>query len=176
MSEELRVLIIRSKNGEKEAFGEIYNQFLRRIYRFVYFLVGSQELSEDLTQETFLKAWKALPNFSLKRGTIQAFLFSIARNLVTDYRRRKKTISLDLNRMEEIDPDENVEEKIIEKEEGKQIYKALLKLKDIERQIIILRYFEELSFVEVAQAVDMKDGAVRVRIGRILRKLKKILE
>lgn len=175
MADELKGLVVRAQNGEKKAFGEIYNLFLRRIYRFAYFLVGSRELAEDVTQNTFLKAWKALATFCPEKGTIQGFLFSIARNLVTDYRRKKKEVLLDPDYMENICSAQDLEEEMATKEDKKVVLKALSRLDSLERQIIVLRYFEEMSFTQISQVVGMQEGALRVRVHRVLKKLRKIL-
>lgn len=174
MADDLSKLITRAQRKDRDAFGEIYNLFLKRIYRFVYFSVRDQKLAEDITQDTFLRAWRSLASFSLSRGSFQAFLFAIARNLVIDWYRKKKEISLEAI----ADPSyqEHVDEKIIQDEQKQQLNRALVKLKFLERQIVTLRYFEELSFFEIGKVVHLSEGAVRVRLHRILKQLKKYLE
>lgn len=174
MVEDISILVNKVQNGDKEAFGEIYKLYLGKIYRFIYFSLYDRQLAEDLTQETFLKAWRAIGSFSSDRGTFQAFLFAIARNLTVDHWRKKKDISLEA--IPEIISPESVEEKFFRKEESQRVANALKILDDFEKQIIILRYFEELSFSEIAGVVDQNEGALRVRIHRILKKLKKYIE
>jgi len=175
MTDEISVLVKNAQNGDTQAFGSLYSLFLRKIYRFVYFMVESETLAEDIAQNTFVKAWKALPVFSQKKGTFQAYLFSIARNLVMDHFRQKKTISVDLDFVTNIESSENIEEQTINGEEKQQVKQAINKLDDKEKQMIILRYFEELPMGDIAKTFTMEEGAVRVRIFRILRKLKEIL-
>lgn len=171
--EDLSFLIKRAQNGDKDAFGSIYSLFYRRIFRYCKFNV--REGAQDLCQETFLRAYKALPSFKeTKGGSFQAYLFRIARNLIIDEKRKKKDVPLE--DWFEIESEENLEDIADKKTDSKRVHNALSLLKDKERQIIVLRYFEEMTTYEVAQVVGMREGALRVRSHRILQKLKLILE
>lgn len=165
-------LVRKAKKGDKDAFGDLYKLFLNRIYRFVYYLVGDEFLAEDITQNTFLKAWNWLPNFSLSRGTFQSFLFTVARNLVIDNQRKKKEFSLELQDGEALKSEEDLEEKVAKVEEAEALQKALSQLSTFDRQLVILRYFEELSFNEVSDIVGKKEGSIRVRVHRALAELR----
>lgn len=174
MNDELLKLISRAQAGEKEAFGEIYKMFMKRIHRYIFYLIYDRELAEDLTQYTFLKAWKALPTFSTVNGSLQAFLFRIARNSVIDYIRKKKDLSIDVVK----DPvsDLNIENSVVLEQEKLELYKALSRLDDFEKNIVILRFFEELPFLEIAKITGKTEGAVRVRTHRALRKLQGLIK
>lgn len=172
--DDLNLLIKRAQKGDKDAYGQIYNIFYRRIFRFCKFNCPNIQIAEDICQETFLKAWKSLPTFSTKGGSLQAYLFKIARNSIIDHSRKKKILSL--TNHEEIEVNAQLEEKIDKLDNVDKIQKALNKLKDIERQMIILRYFEDLSQIEVARVMGLREGNVRVKTHRVLRKLKEILE
>lgn len=166
-------LILKAQKGDKDAYGKIYNLFYQRIYRYCSFNTRKAEVAEDICQETFLKAWKSLPSFSQKGGSFQAYIFKIARNLIIDASRKKKELPLVGI---EIESNEHLEEKLEKQETAGKIKRALAKLKEDERQIIILRYFEDLSTREVAKAAGLKEGNLRVRLHRILKKLEGIIE
>ena len=172
MDEDTFKLVQRAQKGDKEAYGAIYELYQKKIYRFSYYMIQNQELAEDITQNTFIKAWRALPSFSLnKNGTIQAYLFKIARNLTIDYQRKKKEASLEV--IEDIMPsDENLEEIVARREEREMVARALKTLDEEERQIVVLRYFEDMSYEEISKVVGKNEGAIRVRLHRILKKLK----
>ena len=171
--DDLSNLIERAQAGDKDAFGQIYNLFYRRIYRYCKFNLAGE--AQDICQETFLRAYKSLGKFSEKRGgSFQAYLFAIARNLIIDYRRKKKDVPL--KEYHDIEKEDNLENEIQRKEGKLQVHTALSRLKEPDRQIVVLRYFEEMTTYEVASAVGMKEGAVRVRLHRILKKLKEIIE
>lgn len=169
-------LIKRAQEGDKDAFGEIYKLFFEKIYRFIYFSVHNSYLAEDLTQETFLRAWKHFGSFKSSKGTIQAFIYAIARNLVIDWQRKKKPVSLTLLYDDEIKSNEDIEENFLRKQNQEMVWSVLSKLDQLDRHIVILRYFEELSFSQIAQITGEKEGSARVRLHRILKKLKQYLE
>ncbi len=172
MNEDVPELIQRAQRGDKEAFGQIYKIYLKKIYRYIYYMIQNRQLAEDITQNAFIKAWKALPSFAFtKNGTFQAYLFKIARNLLTDYQRKKKDISLELI-ADVVKSDEDLIDYVTRKEEEKTVGNALATLDDDERQIVVLRYFEELSFSEISKIVGKNEGAIRVQVHRILIKLK----
>lgn len=172
--DELSILIKRAQEGDRDAFSEIYNLFYKKIYRYCQFHTNNIELAQDICQETFLKAWKALPSFLPKKGgTLQAYLFKIARNLLIDWSRKKKESKLEehLN----LESNENLIDQIERNAAIKTVRAAIMQLDDFEQQIITLHYFEELSGAEIASVVGMNEGAVRVRTHRILEKLKELI-
>lgn len=171
--DDLSRLIGKAQEGDKNAFGEIYKLFYKRIYRYCQFNTSKHQTAQDLCQETFLRAWKSLSSFSLKGGSFQAYLFRIARNLIIDLSRKKKEIPLP----EDLEKEQEEHFESIERQEDiEKVHIAISKLQEIERQIIILRYFEELTMSEIAKVVGLKEGSLRVRNHRILKKLKTIIE
>lgn len=172
--DDLSALIARAQKGDKDAFGQIYNLFYRRIFRYCQFNTGKEEITQDICQDTFLRAWKSLPKFRQKGGSFQAYLFKIARNLIIDWSRKKKP--LPLTNYPEIESEVSLTESIESQDETKTLKLAIDKLNEKDRQIIILRYFEELTTAEVARVVGLKEGALRVRIHRVLSKLKDLIQ
>lgn len=169
-------LIKKAQIGNKEAYGELYKKYFKKIYRYCSFNTNHDELAKDITQETFVKAWIKIKDFELKENwSLQAFLFTIARNLIIDQSRRKKELQID-EFENNLETDENLVDDFDKKEDIKKIKTALSKLDEVERQIIILRYFEEMDTKDVAQVIGIKDGALRVRIHRVLEKLKVIMD
>lgn len=172
---DLAVLVARARKGDKDAFGELYQLYYLKIYRYCWIHTNNTQLAQDICQETFLRAWKVMPSFYEKNGgTIQAFLFKIARNQLIDNSRKKKESRL--ADYQELEDNENLEERIYRHDAIDKVRSALGKLNEVERQIITLHYFEDLSGEEVAKIVGMNEGAVRVRTHRILAKLREILK
>lgn len=172
MSPQELELVKQAKQGNKESFGEIYKLYLDRIYRFVLYLVYDEPVAQDLTQETFIKAWNFLPKFKIGVGTLQSFLYTVARNLVLDHQRKKPNLSLDNEAGEAIPDRTNIEEQILTVETENSIALALKNLPEFDRQIVILRFFEDLPFKEVARILKKDEGALRVRLHRALQTLK----
>jgi RNA polymerase sigma factor (sigma-70 family) len=168
-------LIEKAKRGDKNAFGQLYSYYFPRIYRYCKANIYRDDLAGDICQETFLKVWKALPTFSKKDGgTFQAYVFRVARNSIIDLSRKKKEFSLAF--YEEIETHEDLVEKIAKNDEITKVKKVLAKLPEKERQILMLRYFEDLSHKETAKIIGIREGALRVRTTRLLKKLKEVLK
>jgi RNA polymerase sigma-70 factor (ECF subfamily) len=168
-------IVERAQSGDKEAFGALYKHYFPRIYRYCKANIYRDDLATDICQETFLKAWKAFSAFKVKDGgTVQAYFFRIARNLIIDLSRKKKEFSLTF--YEDIVGDEDVNQNIDREDEIKKMKQVLAKLPEKERQILLLRYFEDLSHKETAKILGIKEGALRVRTTRLLKKLKEIMQ
>lgn len=167
--------IQKAQKGDKEAFEAIYKEYYRRIYRYCKVNIYLDDLAQDICQETFIRAWKALPGFEQRKdGTFQAFLFRVARNLIIDLSRKKKEFTLE--EYAEIETEEDFTEQIDKNNDLTRVKVALSKLELTDRQIIILRYFEDMSHKECAKIIGIKEGALRVRTARALKKLKDIIQ
>lgn len=171
MESDEQKLIEKAKNGDKEAFGDVYKLFVQRVFRFVYYMTGDRLSAEDITQNTFVKAWRNIALYNPERGRVATFLFAVARNLVIDEQRKKKNISLE--NTGEIETSDDAIERLSRIEARESVTKIMKSLDEDEKQFLILRYFEELSFAQIGSIFGMKETAVRVRVHRILRKLRK---
>ncbi len=184
-SEELhaeQLLIERSVRGESSAFGQLYDRYLPKIYRFIFFKVGHREEAEDLTHQVFLSAWENISSFRQQGLPLSSWLYKIARNRVIDHYRTKRThvpletdgdfehIPEDISRLAEGMDD--LEKKLL----LERIYTSLHKLTDEQQEIIVLRFIEELSNKEIARALEKNEVAIRVLQHRALKNLKKIIE
>lgn len=170
-----KILIKKAKEGDSDAYGKIYQKYFQKIYRYCQFNTENTELAKDICQESFVKAWKKIKDFSTEgEWSMQAFLFAIARNLIIDHSRRKKELAIE--KFEELPDKIDLYEDIDRKDEIKKIRTALSKLDEQDQQIVILRYFEDMSSQDVAQILGIKDGALRVRTYRVMQKLKDIYE
>lgn len=188
------------KTKDPDLFGEIYDLYVDSIYRFVYFKVSSREEAQDLTSEVFLKAWQYLagplrpPRFgeasqgsseageAEKINNIRAFLYQIARNTVIDfYRKRSQKNVTYINSMapEEAERIEDKSINILEKvkldSKIEEIKKALEGIKDEYREILILRFIEEMGVGEIADILGKSKNNVRVLIFRALKATKEIM-
>lgn len=165
---------------DSEAFGILYNTYIERIYRFVYFKLGSKEEAEDATNDIFLRVWRYLTLDTHKR--VQSFsglLYFTARNVIIDiYREKAKrpTINIDEPGVLEIKQDSSLLEEIDLKSSNLRVEKHLRRLKQEYQEIIILRYIEELSVSEIATMLGKKQINVRVILHRALKKLKALMD
>ena len=165
-------LVNSAQAGDADAFGQIYDQFVEKIYRFVYFKVGRREVAEDLTQNIFMKALEHLNNYR-NEGSFNAWIFAISRNTIIDhYRTKKGDISLDL--VKEPAGVDNTQSLEI-KEEFEQVFKVLQDFSDVEQEVVILHSIEQYSFAEIAEITDRSQEYLRVIKHRALKKLKEEL-
>lgn len=170
------------KSRDKEAFIRVYDANVRDIHRFIYFKVGNKEEANDLTSIVFLKAWNHIQNKSLENvKTLRALLYRIARNAIVDYYREtgnKAVDSLDdeNNHIEIVDGTEDPQDKL-DREADLELIKAKLPLlKDEYREIIILRFINDLSLEEIAEIREKTKGNVRVLLHRALNALRELVE
>lgn len=173
-----KYILFKAKNKDPQAFSKVYDLYVERIYRFIYFKVSRQEEAQDLTSEVFLKTWQYIID-GKEIKNLNAFLYKIARNLVIDHYRKesKREISLDKEAIEQqemtavLDQLKQVEAKI----EVEKIEEKLKGLKDEYREVIILRFVEGLAIKEIAEIVEKKSGAVRVILYRAINTLKDLM-
>ncbi|MFH1651526.1 MAG: sigma-70 family RNA polymerase sigma factor [Chloroflexota bacterium] len=154
-------LIRQAARGNFEAFGEIYSFYLDRIYRYVYYQVRDKMLAEDITEEVFLKAWKAIRTCRGRESTFSAWLYRIAHNhVINSLRNRQKQSSLE--DMEIID---NTQDPTSISEIGQE-YRDLLDgirhLPENQQQVIILKFIEGMDNREISRITGKTEGAIRV--------------
>lgn len=160
----------------KEKFSEIYDQYIDKIYRFVYFKVSSQEIAEDITSKVFLKGWEAFQSQDVLNPN--AFLYQIARNTVIDHYRenaKMKVISAEIT-PQIIDPGTGLEEMAILSSEFQEAKLAIQNLKQDYQDIIICHYIDDMKIPEIAVIMGKPEGTVRVMLHRGLKALKKEIE
>jgi RNA polymerase sigma-70 factor (ECF subfamily) len=173
-----KYLFLQAKNKDSDAYSQVYDLYAERIYRFIFFKVNKKEEAQDLTSEVFLKVWQYIIDGKQIKN-LNAFFYQVARNLVIDYYRKssQKDIPIDEpgNIAQErfaIDHLEKIEDKI----QFEKIEIKLTELKDEYREVIILRYIEGLSMIEIADIIGKKKGNVRVILYRALNTLKELMD
>lgn len=174
--EDLKSIVQKAIQGDRDAFSEIYKLYYRKVFRYCKFNTNDDSLAQDICQESFVRAWKKIADFEIDKPnwSIQAFLFTIARNLIIDRSRSKREFSLE--HYEHLATQEDLYAEFDRTSAIHTIRDALSKLDETEQQIIVLRYFEDMDSKEVANILGVKDGALRVRQHRAMEKLKIIME
>jgi len=161
----------------KKKYSKIYDQYIAKIYRFIFIKVNSQEIAEDLASETFLRGWERLKELDGKIDNLPAFLYQIARNLVVDHYREKNNttlVSADSNQI--ADPRNDLGEKVAFDSDLRIILATMTGLSDDYREVINLHYLDDLSIKETAQILNRPEGTVRVMIHRALKELREQLK
>lgn len=168
----------KAKNKDPEAFAKVYDLYIDKIYRFVYFKVSDKELAQDFSSEVFLKTWEYI-NTGKEIQNLNALLYATARNIVIDHYRRKSLQNISLD--EAIGHDEEAltvddAHQLMNKIDVAQLEKFLLELKDEYREVLLLKYIEDFDTAQIAQIMGKKAGAVRVLLHRATKSLKELLE
>ncbi len=157
----------------KKTFSKIYDQSIKKIYRFIFLKVNSQEVAEDLCSETFLRGWQAFKEKNEEIENPSAFLYQIARNLVIDYYREKgKTKVVSAEFLTIADPKPGPEEKMALSSEIEKIRGVINGLKPDYQNVIIWHYLDDLSIPEVAKMLDKSEETTRVTLHRALKALR----
>jgi RNA polymerase sigma-70 factor (ECF subfamily) len=174
-SEEAK-LVQRAKGGDPAAFAEIYDRCQPAIYRYVYYQVNDVATAEDLTGEVFVRLVEKIDRFTYRGHPLLAWLYTIARNLVTDHRRRAgRAQSLELEKQpiaDTIDIESTVEHTL----EQYRVVKAIGGLTDDQRQVILLKFIEGVDNATAADVLGKSINAVKALQHRALASLRRTLE
>lgn len=169
-----KILFLKIKSQDKEAYSQFYDLYVARIYRFIFFKVSSINDAQDLTSEVFLKVWQYIKE-GKEIKSLKAFIYMVARNTVIDFYRQRNQDLHSINDPEFPDlPDSNYNElqKQIVGSDLEVVLKGINGLKDEYREVIVLRFLDELSIKEISDILQKTPGAVRVLLHRALKSLK----
>jgi RNA polymerase sigma-70 factor, ECF subfamily len=173
MLEDEQKLVKQAQDGEVEAFGLLYDHYLPKIYRFVLLKVSHREDAEDLSHQAFLKAWENINQYDFQGYSFGSWLYRIARNVTIDHYRalRSETSTEDIELATESISLESLDLKI----QWKELLICIKQLKEVEQDVLIMRFVEDLSLKETAEAVEKSEGAVKLIQHRAINNLKKIV-
>ena len=150
---------------------EAFTEYNVLIYRYIYVRCGfHKEVAEDITQETFIKAWNNRDKYDSEKASLKTWLFRIARNLMIDYFRKNKYQTIELD--ESLIAGDEFISKIEISDDYKKVINSMERLKQKERDLLVLRYVDELEIEEIAQIIKKNNVATKVAIHRALNKLK----
>ena len=167
---ELIMLVEEAASGNFEAFGELYSLYLDRIYRYVYYQIKDRMTAEDITEEVFLKAWKAIETCKGKEKTFLSWLYRIAHNhLINTFRSMNKFTSIEKDNIVELtDPKQEIEANL----DCQELLETITRLPQNQKQVIILKFIEGMNNREISKIMKKNEGAIRVLQMRALSKLK----
>jgi RNA polymerase sigma-70 factor (ECF subfamily) len=174
-------LVERAQAGDAEAFGELYDRYVDLVYRYVYYRVGTAQLAEDLTSETFLRALRRISSFTWQGRDVGAWFVTIARNLIADHyksgRYRLEMTSDDVAGTSEATRlvQEGPESSVLEAMQNKVLLEAVKQLNPEQQECIVLRFLQGLSVAETAQVMGKNDGAIKALQYRAIRSLGRLL-
>lgn len=164
-------LINKIAGGDELAFNEVYASNRNRIYGFVYRMTFNQTIAEDITHEVFILLIENPQRFYAERGSILTFLCAVARNLVMNHLRLKYNSDVAIDEFEDFDVAEsetknNPLSDLLKLELAAQIDACIAALPPLQREAIILREFQGLSYEEIAKITNSEKSAVKTRLHR----------
>ncbi|MDV2988869.1 MAG: RNA polymerase sigma factor [Dehalogenimonas sp.] len=161
--------------GDTAAFGRLFDMYVDDIYKHVYYRVGSAQDAQDISQQVFINAFKAISRFRNTNTPFLGWLMRIAHNLIVDYYRSKKPQS---NLDPELDIRDEAEDptKISERHAIQSLLqKTILKLPEAQQQVILFHFIEGFDYPLIAKMIGKSEGAVRVLQHRGLSSLRRLL-
>ena len=171
MNEELE-LVAKAQAGDRDAFGVLYGIYIKKIYDFVYFRTASKEAAEDLVSDIFIKVLERIGKFDPAKGSFSSWLYRVARNhMIDSHRTKRSAISL-----EGVDPSdeglqsEGVEDVVL----FRQAAKLLEGLKADQREVVVMRVWDELSYSEIAAITGKSQAAAKMSFKRAIENLRRI--
>ena len=169
-------LIKRAQQGDADAFAEIYELHQPAVYRYVYYRVGNVATAEDLAAVVFTRVVEGIDKYRYRGRPLLAWLYTIARNAVIDHQRRSArdvTVPLDNHVADESVDAERAAERALSQQ---QLTAAMTHLTEDQRQVIMLRFIEEMTSEQVAEVLGKSTGAIKALQHRALAALRRHLE
>jgi RNA polymerase sigma-70 factor (ECF subfamily) len=175
--ENIVAIVRRASLGDAEAFGVLYEAYFTKLYRYIYFRVSDKADADDLVQDVFVKAYRSFSTYTPSGTSALPFFYTIARNSIIDHYRKKKSVVVEDEILQEI-PDHGVsaEEKFAEKEELQALQEHLRKLPADQQEAIVLHYINTLSNKEIAISMGKSEMAIRQLQSRGIRTLRNLLK
>lgn len=170
-----QALLARAKRFDPQALEEIFDTYSPGIYRYAYRLLGDMELARECMSETFSRYLDAVKRDSGPDNYLQAYLYRIAHNWVTDYYRSKVPPSLPLDAELQADSADEPHQAVTELLDAEQLRAALALLTPDQRHVIILKYLEDWDIETIARSLNKPAGAVKALQHRALEALRRIL-
>jgi len=175
---EEKELVLQSINGDDEAFGLLVNKYKNKVFNMAYNMTHNRETADDIAQEVFIKAYKALPKFQFK-SQFGTWLYQITANHIRDYLRKEgKVKQYSLEEMQELpSQDKNhtqsIEKKQINKKRREIVFTAIRSLPEKHRIILVLRDIQGYSYDDIAKILKISPGTVDSRLFRARKSLRK---
>jgi RNA polymerase sigma-70 factor (ECF subfamily) len=159
------------------AFGELYDRFLTRIYRYVYYRTGNQADAEDLSEQVFLQAWAAIDRFRWRGKPFQAWLYSLAHNVLVDHCRRARLTESFEDKLETAQlASEPAKRELEQWMNADMLAGAIGQLPREQQHVIAMRFLEGRDTAEVARLMEKQESTIRQLQYRALQNLRRDLE
>ncbi len=169
-------LVTRAQKGERDAFNELVRVYAQGVMSIIYRMCGDARIAEDAAQETFIQAWLHISSYH-PQSSLRSWLYRIAVNAATDMLRKEKRILP--NALEDLylaDQRPGPEALYFQEERAAMVQKAILSLPDASRVVLVMREYEEMSYQEIADTLNIPVGTVMSRLNYARKTLRDKLE
>jgi RNA polymerase sigma-70 factor (ECF subfamily) len=175
MEQDDTTLLDAFRNGDRNAFGTLYDRYIEKIYRFIYYKTFDVATTDDLTSATFFKALQKIHTYDSTKGSFSAWLYQIARNTVIDHYRSQVTTHTSAEDVFDLGEEDNTVTTLDARRSLETVRTYLATLSPRQREIVTLRIWEERSYQEIAQIVGGTEDSVKMSFSRTIRKLREDL-
>lgn len=165
-------IVKKCQSGDLDAFGELYEMYVNKIYDFIYFRTSHRETAEDLTSLVFIKALEKIKDFNIELGYFSAWIYRIARNSIIDHYRTKK-VNENIDDHSEIKDSTDLEYEIDIKCSIDTVKKHINKLNKEQKDIIVMRVWDGLSYEEISKIIGKSEANCKVILSRALTAIRK---
>jgi RNA polymerase sigma-70 factor (ECF subfamily) len=173
---EEQALVLAAQRGDEQAFGELYDAYVDRIYRYIYYRVSTPEIAQDLTSEVFLRMVEGLPTYQYRELPLLAWLYRIAHARIVDhYRRSRHRVDDEDIETLNLSTETDLDSAMMTRYHQQEVRNALSLLTDEQQQVIVLRFIEGHSLQKTADLLGKTIGAVKVMQHRALQSLNRVL-
>jgi len=164
------------QQGDVNAFETLFHDYEKLVYRTAYLITSNKEAAENILQEVFVSVWKSRHTYDPKKGKLTTWLHRITVNQCSKNKSGKATTAISLEEKGVDPPDMKHQsqpaEILVSKMEYEQLLRALDALDTKHRSVLVLRYFNDLSYQEIAEALEIPLGTVKSRLNQSLKYLK----
>ena len=169
-------IIARARRGDADAFEQLVTAYRNQVFRLALRMCGNEADADEVAQEAFLSAWKGLPNFR-GESRFSTWLYQLTTHAAIDLMRREKrqAAAEDIDEITAADDGPSPQQQVERTETQREIRSALMQLPEEYRQVLLLRFMQELSYEEIGRALKLPVGTVKSRLNRAKAQLKDIL-
>ncbi len=170
-------LIIAAQRGDEQALGTLYDAYVDRVYRYVFYRVDSAELARDLTADVFLRVVEGLPNYEYRSIPFIAWLYRIAHARVVDhFRQASRVFEQEAIDNVELSAEDDLDSSLMKAYHQEKVHDAIKQLTPEQQQVVLLRFVEGYNLQKTADALGKTIGAIKLMQHRALRTLSRELK
>ncbi|HMO57965.1 MAG TPA: sigma-70 family RNA polymerase sigma factor [Roseiflexaceae bacterium] len=170
-------MIERARALEAEALNELYRRYADAVFRYIFYRINDTAAAEDLTGDVFVKAIEGLPSYQVTGKPFEAWLYSIAHARVIDYYRRQQVRrTTPLNEALAAGDGTNPDTLVVQRDDVRRVQAALKQITEEQQQVVLLRFINGHSLLEVAEILGRSEGAIKALQHRALAALRRVLE